>query len=315
VQNFTQFIMHIRKLGQHFPARLKRPLIKVWLLVERLDVTWQSRHAQINPKPIFVLGNQKAGTSAITALLAEMTASSASIDLINENLYKHQSYPRLRMGEVSFSKFLQINRLSFSRDIVKEANLTIFYDELVKHFPQSKFVFILRDPRDNIKSQLHIMGVPGHLPHLHAKHLKNLRNRWNTIIDGSWIGLTGGNYVEMLAARWNFMTDMYLNHLDNMVLVRYEDFVKDKVGEITRLARILGLTQVNDITAKVDIQFQPKGNRDIGWTAFFGQDNLARIEHICGDRMKRFHYPLHKNAEATVISKIRTPLLKVLPTE
>ena len=307
--------MHIRKIGRHAPRMLKRPLGKAWVLIERLDIEWQSRHAQINSAPIFVLGNQKSGTSAIAALLAEMTGLSVSIDLIKEDLYRHQTYPRIRTGEISFSEFLAMNRLSFSRDIVKEANLTIFYDELITHFPQSKFVFIVRDPRDNIRSQLNLMGIPGDFAQLSSKHLKNLPRGWDIIIDGRWLGLKGENYIEILAARWNFMVDVYLNNMDQIILVRYEDFVKDKAGEIARLVRVLGLTQVNNIVAKVDIQFQPKGNRDINKTTFFGRDNLARIERICGDRMKQLHYSLCGDSRAAAISMAHNPLLRALPIE
>jgi hypothetical protein len=307
VQNFTRLNLFIRKLGHRAPRILKKPLVKAWVPIEKLDIKWQSRWAQIHPKPIFILGNQKAGTSAIAMLLAEMTARTVSIDLINENLYKHQSYPRVHRGEVPFSKFLAMNRLSFSREIVKEANLTIFYDELVAHFPQSKFVFILRDPRDNIKSQLNIMGLLGDLPQLRTKQLKNIRRGWDIIIDGRWLGLKGENYIEMLAARWNLILDMYLSHRETMILIRYEDFVKNKVDTIASLARALGLPQVNNIEAKVNLQFQPRGVHDIEWATFFGQDNLSRIEHICGDRMEQMQYSIHKS------SKVRSTAAPDIP--
>jgi hypothetical protein len=282
--------MHVRKTGQHAPRMLKRSLVKAWVLIERLDIEWQSRYAQISSAPIFVLGNQKSGTSAIAALLAEMTDLSVSIDLIKEDLYRHQTYPRIRTGKISFSKFLAMNRLSFSRDIVKEANLTIFYDELITHFPQSKFVFIVRDPRDNIRSQLNLMGIPGDLPQLGSIHLKNLPRGWDIIIDGRWLGLKGENYIEILAARWNLMVDVYRDQANNMTLVRYEDFMTDKVKEIARLAGNLGLAQVNEITNKVNLQFQPRGNRLVSRKSFFGSDNLDRIERICSERMHFLNY-------------------------
>jgi hypothetical protein len=76
-----------------------------------------------------------------------------------------------------------------------------------------------------------------------------------------------------------------------MTLVRYEDFVKDKVGEITRLVRRMGLESVNDINGEVNVQYKPRGrNRDIPWDEFFGSENLARIEAICGKSMKRLGY-------------------------
>ena len=284
--------MRLRRFGRHAPQLIKRPLIKAWLIVERFDIECQSRNASINPAPILILGNQKSGTSAIASLLAEMTGLSVCIDLIKETLYKYRTYPQIRNGEIPFAQFLAMHRLGFSRDIVKEANLTVFYDELVQYFPNAKFVFIVRDPRDNVRSQLNLMGIPGDFPQLERSHQKLIPRGWDIVIDGRWLGLYGENYIEMLAARWNLLVDVYLKHTRNMTLIRYEDFVKDKVGEIARLAQALHLAQLNNIVGKVDKQFQPKGNRDIDWNVFFGQDNLARIEHICGERMQRLRYPL-----------------------
>jgi hypothetical protein len=42
-----------------------------------------TRRAEVNPRPVIILGNQKAGTSAITNLLAEMTGQSVSQDFRN----------------------------------------------------------------------------------------------------------------------------------------------------------------------------------------------------------------------------------------
>ena len=47
---------------------------------------------------------------------------------------------------------------------------------------------------------------------------------------------------------------------------------------------------MNDISDKVDRQYQRRGDRNVSWPDFFGPDNLARIERICGDRMQRFGY-------------------------
>jgi hypothetical protein len=75
-----------------------------------------------------------------------------------------------------------------------------------------------------------------------------------------------------------------------MVLIRYEDFLEDKTGEIARLAERLGLARINDISDKVDTQYQPRGNRGIDWHTFFGEGNLKRIERICSDRMHLLGY-------------------------
>ena len=248
--------------------------------------------AQINPKPILILGNQKSGTSAIAALLAELTGLSATIDLKNE--FPIPTYPQILQDQLPFSQFLQNYKLDFSRDIVKEPNLTLFYPELLASFPEAKFVFVLRDPRDNIRSILNRLKIPGDLLQLNPENYQKVTPAWDLIIDNRWLGLEGENYIEMLAARWNFMADVFLNNREQIVLVRYEAFLKDKLGELTRLAEKLELNPVNDITHRLDVQFQKRGDRDVNWRVFFGHQNLTQIEHICETRMRKLDYPINR---------------------
>jgi len=270
--------MQIRKLGKLVPGPLKPLAKKAWVVLT----------VRINPNPILVLGNQKSGTSAIAALLAEMTGLSITIDLKSQINYP--TYNQVYKGELSFSEFINNNRLDFSRDIIKEPNLTILHQELIEYFPRSKFVFVLRDPRDNIRSILDRLKLPGNLPGLKQEHWAKIPPAWKLILDCRWLGLEGENYIELLAARWSFMADVFLKSQDKMRLICYEDFLKDKIGEITRLSQDLELKQVNDIADKVDIPFQPPGNRNVKWIEFFGHDNLACIDRICCQNMKQLGY-------------------------
>ncbi|MBN1239849.1 MAG: hypothetical protein JXB36_15210, partial [Gammaproteobacteria bacterium] len=108
--------------------------------------------AAVNDHPIFILGMQKAGTSAVAHLLGERTASTTTVDFFDE-VYD-PVYPRLVRGEISTREYVLRNRLDFSRDIIKEPNLTLLYRQLLEHFPAARFVFVVRDPRDNIRSLL-----------------------------------------------------------------------------------------------------------------------------------------------------------------
>lgn len=119
-----------------------------------------------------------------------------------------------------------------------------------------------------------------------------LRPEWRLGLDGKWQGLEGDNYIEVMAARWNLAADMYLDHNDEMILIRYEDFLKDKIGSIQQLATTLGLKPFKDISSKLDLEYQPRGDRNVTWIKFFGEKNLERIERICGSKMEPFGYPL-----------------------
>ena len=105
------------------------------------------------------------------------------------------------------------------------------------------------------------------------------------------MGFQGENYIETLAERWNYMVDSYWKNQENILLVKYEDFLQNKSGEIGRIVRALGLMPKYDISQKVDIQYQPSGqNKNMNLEKFFGLKNLDRIEKICGERMKLFDY-------------------------
>jgi glycosyltransferase involved in cell wall biosynthesis len=259
----------------------------------RAQPSGQDRLPPIHAQPIFILGNQRSGTTAIAALLAQLTGLSVTLDLPREDA--GAIYPQIRAGQVPFEQLIQAERIGFSRDIIKEPHLTVFYEELARRFPQARFVFIVRDPRETIRSILNRLDLPGHLAHLGEVLFTSdgeTMRRWRLVLENQWLGLNGGTYIEQLAARWAYTANVYLAHPQQMVLIRYEEFLRDKVGAITRLAQQLGLPARHDIRDMVDVQYQRRGDHSASWEAFFGPENLRRIEVICRDQMARLGYPL-----------------------
>lgn len=250
---------------------------------------------------VFVLGIQKAGTTAIATLLARATGNSLTSDFMHHE--KDMEY-RLRVihRDVPFDQFLRKNRKYLSRAIVKDPNLSFFYDELVEHFPDAKFVFISRDPRDNIRSTLNWMKLPGNLEDLGPpfEHHPYKFESWKLMIEGKFPPVGGNTYIERLANRWKLAVDSYLRHRDRIALIRYEDFMKDKAAAITSLAREVGLEPSCDVTKDLDVQYQPRGNREVTWNEFFGAPNLHRIEDLCAPEMEQLGYcPLDSNLKLT----------------
>ena len=244
--------------------------------------------ARVNQTPILVLGNQKSGTTVIAALLAEYSGLSVTLDI---DEMKAEVEILLHKGETTFSAFVSKNKLDFSRDIVKEPRLTFLFKQLEECFPQARYLLVARDPRQNIRSILDRLSIPGNLVNLSHNQLNEISREWALVLDGSFLGLDGQNYIEMMAARWNLAADIYLRNADRMILVRYEDFLKDKTGKIASLANILELSQKKDIAGMVDIQYQPAGKRNVSVIDFFGRENLRLIEQICGSRMESLGYP------------------------
>lgn len=253
-----------------------------------------NRIVRVHERPVFVLGNQKSGTTAIGALLARMTGLDATLDLRREN--RRPTYPLLVRGELSFDRFIAGNRWDFSRPIVKEPHLTLFRPELARVFPQARFAYVLRDPRDNIRSILNTVGIRGDLTHLDldptGPDMVRTTPGWRLVLDGRWLGIEGEHYIEQLAGRWCRCVDVYRHHRSDTVLCRYEDFLADKVAALEALTRGLGCEVVHDVSSEVDTAFQPPGDRDVAWKHFFGARNLSRIERMCGDRMTELEYPL-----------------------
>ena len=249
--------------------------------------------SRINDVPIIVLGHQKAGTSAIAALLGKASDKTVTIDFFHRNNARFPNFrEKLYSGQMDFSKFINSNKIYFSRDIIKEPDLTFYYQELLDFFPKSKFIFVVRDPRDNIRSILNRLKIPGDLevltPEIHVS-LSHL-DGWKSAISGKAPDVLGKTYIERLAHRWNLAAAIYLNNAEHVTLIRYEDFKANKIDAIGKLAKAVNLEVKRDISSEINIQFQPRGNSDTSLSRFFGKKNLEKIEMICHEKMKSFQY-------------------------
>lgn len=259
---------------------------------------YRMKMARVHPEPIIIIGNQKSGTTAIASLLGEATGQSVTIDmfhLINkkEPFYRESLY-KLYSQSLNLNSFIEKKAFYFSTKIIKEPELTFFYESLTEIFPRAKFVFVVRDPRDNIRSILNRLDIPGNLPSIEKEYTDKLQETiaWQLIVQGECPKIAGKNYIERLSNRWNMASDIYLHNKANIVIIRYEDFVKNKVSSINHLAEKVGLEMINDISEKVNIQYQPRGNHNISIKAFFGKENLKIINTCCEDKMKKFSYLL-----------------------
>lgn len=258
------------------PARFGRQASNAWDVLKRYVAT---PFATPNEDAIIVLGISKAGTTVIAALLAEYGGLSVTLDF----------WPRLRHpsvlaavhdGRMPFPRFVRRFRADFSRDVVKDPHLTFLYPQLAERFSEAKFVMVLRDPRDNIRSILNRVDLPGDRADLSPEDYRRMRPLWEAILKSPWLDVEGG-YVQRLAARWSLGARVYLHNQDHIQLIRYEDFMKDKGAAIVGLAARLGVPQAGRIDDKLDTRYQPRGSREVGWLDFFGRANLDLIESVC----------------------------------
>jgi hypothetical protein len=244
--------------------------------------------ARVNPEPVIVLGKEKSGTTAIAALLARHADLTVTLDI--RALFGRVS-ESIIAGDLSFEVVMRRARRDFSRDIIKQPSLTWMYPQLRRRLPGARYVIIVRDPRDNIRSVFNRVGLPGTLRDIDDRQYAELPKHWHwNFTRPGVLALPGDNYIEHAAERWNRATDVYLEHSDEMLLVRYEDFVADKLRFVYDLAEALGLRHAVDISAEADRQYQRRGDRGVTWEEFFGRRNLATIERVTADRMRAMGY-------------------------
>ncbi len=274
--------------------RITKRLIKktpgfVYSKIKKIQIS----RIPISSDLIFVIGHQKTGTSVIAGLLGEATKKSSTIDFFHKNDKRYPDFRReLFVGDLSLQDLININKEFFLRDIVKEPDLTFHYEKLVDIFPGSKFIFVTRDPRTTIRSILNRLQISGKIYDLSKREIEELDIPlgWKSILKGEFPNVNGSTFIERLAHRWNLASDVYLKSPENMLLVKYEDFTSDKIGTISNLASRLNLIATEDISHKVDFQYQPMGNQTISLADFFAKEHLNAIENICKPRMDHFDY-------------------------
>lgn len=240
---------------------------------------------------IIVSGMPKSGTTAIAQLLAYsagLTVSSDPVYQIDVNIGRA---PRnaLYDGTLTMARFWKKYQHFFKGELVKDPNFPFFIDDLLSMFPMAKQVYIVRDPRDNLRSILDRLSLNGKVSEEDEAYQK-ISGSWRNVLDGRKPELPGNGILEKMAWRWRVSTENYIKNQDVITLIQYEVFRKNKKAEIENLAQQLGLKGKNNISNKVDVQYQPKGKEVTDWEAYFGKTALEKINHIVGPCLSGFGY-------------------------
>lgn len=239
---------------------------------------------------IFIMGNQKSGTSAIASLLAMASDKTFCIDVF----VKMASYEsKILDGDYLLEDFVSKASYYFKKEIVKEPEFIFFYDELNCLFPNSTFVNIVRDPFSNIRSILNRLKMTAS----DAEKITNLTESllpeyplWDLLVDTNRMPYQGRNMFEMLVSRWQYAVNIRLNYTEkNFLTVRYEDFLSDKINFINDLCISLGLEIKKDVSPYLNVNFQPKGI-SVAKENFFSEEQIDFIYENCLEDMKRYDY-------------------------
>lgn len=198
--------MSKNKVKQLFPQPIKErygSLLHPIRIYKRLT-------ARVYFKPFFILGHAKSGTTAISSLLSKATGKSVTIDLFYQikNSPQNKILDEVYDGKISFKEFIDRNKFYFSTPLNKSPKFTQFHGELSQIFPGSKFIFIVRDPRDNIRSLLNRRKVPGNLSSFPGNEYYQL----DAFSDAS---LPGKTYIEKIAYGWCRAVEKYTQNQGN----------------------------------------------------------------------------------------------------
>lgn len=276
-------------------SNIRQKLSNRW---QKLQRVYRQKTARVHPQPLLILGHQKSGTTVIAALLGKVAKQTVTIDPFHQIDCNAKLRQKLYRDDIPLKSIIQQHPYYFSTPIIKDPNFTFLYTSLKSSFPQSQYLFVMRDPRDMIRSILNRLQIPGNLPQLtpaYQNKLANMTGRgWDLMLQGQLPQVPGETYIQRLAQRWLICAETYQKYQQDLQLIRYEDFNQNKVETIQNLAQNLGLPVTGDIRQDVNKQYQPKGDRAITWLDFFGQDNLAQIEAICESKMLDFHYPFQE---------------------
>tara|TARA_B100002019_G_scaffold265312_1_gene254775 strand:- start:12870 stop:13694 length:825 start_codon:yes stop_codon:yes gene_type:complete len=246
------------------------------------------RKNKINSTIIY--GNQKSGTSAIASLLGMATGKSYIIDVFIKTGLEEK---KLLDKKLSFYDYTKKYPNYFYQEIIKEPEFVFFLKDIRELYPYSNYVHILRNPFDNIRSifnRINITSIEAENSCKLPRALSDQYPLWDLLIDTKRMPYSGTNIFEMLVYRWLYVAKQAnLAFSKKPILVKYEDFLIDKIAFIHELCSKLDYEVKNDITAYIDFNFQPKGHR-VSKEKFFSNKQIDFIYEICGDEMFKNGY-------------------------
>ena len=144
-----------------------------------------SLFSKIKPDPLFILGNPKSGTTVIANLLSKATKQTLTSDI--KSVINHSTL-QLDFNLLSFNNFIKQHKYKFSKEIIKEPFLSFYTEELINSFPNSKIVWIVRNPYQNIRSILNRLKIPGNLQEIKFNLILNLNHNFFCISNLNIVG-------------------------------------------------------------------------------------------------------------------------------
>lgn len=233
-------------------------------------------------QPIFIIGTQRSGTTLLTRML-----SAHSNLFIQNEMGTYGVFDKPYTAEVLHSRITGRLRDRYSIQVEsleadgvlwgwKDPMLTPHLDELAEHYPNSKFVLIIRDPRAVVASY----------------------------IDNAW-GLGTTPYTGAL--RWldevTTQLDFCHQHNDRCLWFTYEDLIENNEASLKKICDFLDVEfdQAMLEYYKKPLEFgENKSNKNTQkpiekaslskWKTAFSSRQIGVINHVCRSLMTELKY-------------------------
>jgi hypothetical protein len=198
-------------------------------------------HAVIEGIPQFCPGYQ----DSISNVLTENDGDEYSISLLKQNFQKalinrkKQSYSLQADGVIRFLEKTPKNSLRIRF--------------LNKVFPDAKFIYLVRDPKENISSILDAWNSKSFITY---PNLPEFKDRWSLILLPNWPDLKNKSNAEIATWQWKVCNETILNELkeipnERWQVVNYQDLILNPDKVITKTCEFIGVEKdqyLTDIT-------------------------------------------------------------------
>jgi hypothetical protein len=259
--------------------------------------------AKKSRRGFFVLSSGRCGTMSLTHLLA--TASNARVwhhpqpDPIKESLLAY-------WGEIDKRKAFwkarhPIIHKTWSEGLIfgeTDPLMTAFCDMIAEEIPDSKFIVLVRDPRDFVRSGMrrnYYYGHPWDFGRLIPREGTEDFEQWNTL-----------DQFEKVCWLWS-KTYENINEIvsrigkERVITIRFEDLIYG-IEETKRIFNFLGLKGFND--QKIEQLLSHKFNEQVSGS-FPKPENWSIKQHdtlwsLCGPIAEKFGYPVPYKSRLSV---------------
>lgn len=225
----------------------------------------------------FIVGCPRSGTTLQTILLdcfpgcrtGKIELGIMPKLLSNFNHFK-EDYVTKALGDNCYRNFIRSAVYSFFDKeevfFIKDLANTFFIKEIKEIFPESKFLYMLRNPFDVIRSML---------------------DAFQNKQSGVW----PSNVIDA-ANLWNRYLDINYDLID--LIVRYEDLTSNPVATMKKIFDCLGMSftdqVIHDVVQDVAKSYGPIPKKKSIHSLLYNKKDKQIITNICDYNIKKFNY-------------------------